>query len=127
MPPVELMGRHQKAIYWPATATRNRYGQQIVSVTLRKELQVRWDDMTLKENLSPDSTKKTRTATVIVDRELAMRSLMWLGSEDDLPAGGIPTSDLLEITEDLSDQDIKGRVTKWAYGLSRYTDTLPVS
>lgn len=127
MPSMEQMDRNQKAIYWPATSTNN-HGQQIISTaaTARKELDVRWVPVK-REVKAPNSRTQAIDVEIVADRALAMGSILWLGSVDDLPSDGIPTSGLFEIVLDGTTVDLKARHTRYEYSLSRFQGVLPTS
>lgn len=127
MPAFETMDLTEKALLWETTGGLDQYGQYAYEF-LDSPVQrcVRWVE---KRSLASDANGNPLSldATVIMDREVAVGSLMWRGSLTDLPGTGTaaPETDLMIVVLRSRTKDIKGRYTRWSYGLTRFKDTLP--
>lgn len=126
MPAFETMDRYQVAVLWPKTGT-NRNGQPIVSPT-PVQIRVRWDDQQA-ERLDPQGNTIRIDATVVVDREIEVGSIMYKGSISDFAGTGSdeePAGLMLVKSYDET-PDIKKRFKRRVVTLMRYTDSLPTS
>lgn len=127
MPPFETMDRTERALLWETTGGIDQYGQYAYDfLAYPVEICVRWNDDRM---LSSDAQGNPLTldAEVIYDREVKVGSLMWKGRLSDLPGTGTaaPEADLMVVETRKRVKDIKGRFTRWSYGLLRFKDTLP--
>ncbi len=127
MPPIELQARFEDAVLWPVVSgdvKQDNYGE--VKVTTPVELKVQWVGVT-GEMTDPMGNKVSTDAQVVVDREVKIGSLMWLGAyEDWLGTGsGDVDADLHKVVAFNFQKDIKGRVSRRTVGLQRYKDSLP--
>ena len=80
MPPPEISGLHQKAMLWAVTGV-DAYGQPTHETT-PEEISVRWNIRRNHESTAFGGSIKL-DATVYVDREIAVDSLMWLGDQEE--------------------------------------------
>ena len=110
--------RTQKATYW-AKAGDNDYGEPTVSAGI--EISVRWEQ-SKEDGLGNQSNSIPYDASVVVDRVIAVGSIMWLGKLLDLPT---TTTDLFQVADYDEIPDIKGRKYRRVLKLLRYGDTLP--
>ena len=124
MPHMELSYRRQKAVLWEATGVDD-YNEPIVSAP--EELDCRWVNKR-REMVGNDGTPIAVDATVVVDREIPINSLMWEGSLDDLPAGTsftVADGQIMKVLLCNRTPDIKARVNRYTAGLMRFRDVLP--
>lgn len=126
MPPPERAGLHQKAMLWEASGY-DRDGQPTVSDTA-VEVRVRWEEGNA-DRLDRAGQQIVVDVTVAVWRDIPLGSIMWEGSEEDLDdepgTSGFPASDLFEVVTKDRQTDVKGRITRYEYGLKRYRDSMP--
>jgi hypothetical protein len=118
MPPIEQQGRHQKAVLWAAAGV-DSYGQ--VQVDAAAELTVRWEE-TLTETQDAKGQPVLSDVTVIVDQEVAIDSIFWLGALDDLPDAPM---NLKQVVSRSAVPDLKGRQTFRTLHLAKYSNALP--
>lgn len=118
MPPIETAGRHQKAVLWRADGF-DAYGN--VLLLDAHEIDVRWEEGR-KEAVSPDGSPVAIDAYVVVDREVPIGSVLWLGALADLPS---PPTNLKRVEFYLDVPDIKGRISHKTLALMKYSDDLP--
>lgn len=118
MPSLEVSSRHQKAVLW-AASSHDDYGNPLVDAAA--EITVRWVEKRT-EGVGPNGEAIAIDATVVVDQEIAVGSIMWLGAKDDLP--DTPTN-LKQVVAYNQTPDIKGREFYRTVSLIRYSDTLP--
>lgn len=133
MPPLEMGDRRQWALLW----TFAGWGDdgEAKRSALYIQLQVRWENRK-SQSRDPKGNVISLDASVHADRAIAIGGVMWEGTVDQLVASIagtgtgsdlVPTSDLFEVVSDNSMKDIKGRVSKYVYGLRRLKDSLPAS
>jgi hypothetical protein len=121
MPAIESGARYQDAVYWKASGI-DRYGRETVDepipIKLRFELtKTRAPDM--RGNLTGYD------AQAVVDREMPIGSLLWLGDIDSLPGTAlVPETDVMVVASMVSIPDIKGRRFHLTAMLNRRGDTL---
>ena len=83
----------QKAVYWPpgSEETGGRdfddYGQPLYADAV--EIDCRWDDVT-EEIILADGTRDLSQAIIIVDREVNVRGVLWLGELVDVEDEDVP-------------------------------------
>ena len=80
MPPIETEGLHDKAMLWRVTGV-NAYGQP-THEPVPEEIRVRWITRKSHESTPFGSTVKL-DATVYVDQEIPIDSLMWQGCQEE--------------------------------------------
>jgi hypothetical protein len=131
MPDISVAMLEQNAVVWPI-AGYDDYGSIVVSNPI--QIPCRWDDV-LRQVLSPQGETVTTDATVIVDREIPVGSLMWQGRLKDWSdaLGNNPlrvsivdmVKSLREVKSYNASPDIKGRFYTRTVGLIRYKGKLP--
>ena len=75
MPPLETCRLHQKAVLW-AFAGYDNYGDVTVSAAV--EVDVRWETVN-RESLDAQGNSISIDSVVVVDRVVAVGSIVWLG------------------------------------------------
>lgn len=123
MPAPELANRKQKAVLWPAieVGVRNDdYGDHKVSSD-KVQINVRWEEKR-REAVGALGNSIAIDATVVVDREIAVGSIMWLGKKDDLAT---PPVNLKEVADYQEIPDVKNRKRRRVVLLVRYSNELP--
>jgi hypothetical protein len=105
-------------VLWAAAGADN-YGVQQVSAAV--ELSVRWDQ-TATHAVNAQGATEGYDATVIVDREIAVGSIMALGTIESI--GDTPT-DLKVVKRLQKTPDLKGRKFHYVASLQNYNDSLP--
>ena len=118
MPQVELQSRYQKCVLW-AKAGVDPLGRYTVLAPV--ELTVRWEEKR-RQATDPKGNTIGIDATVILDQEIAVGSVMRLGRLADLPA--VPDN-LKQVAMFNDITDIKGRSAFRTVGLIRYDESLP--
>ena len=84
---------NQKAVYWPPGSEEtggtdfDNYGRPLYSDAV--EIDCRWDDVT-EEIILADGTRDLSQAVVIVDREVSVRGVLWLGELVDVEDEDVP-------------------------------------
>ncbi len=122
MPPLETHGRFQKATLWPVSGV-SREGE--VTFGSPREVNVRW---VWKESQGVDAngTAIGLSATVILDEEVPIESLMWEGKLADwADASTQDNNGLMQVKTTGKTPDVKGRFTRYEVGLARYRDRVP--
>lgn len=120
MPNLESDFLEQKALLWAASATEvNDKGQRKISAAV--EMDVRWENMQIE---GPDGQGNivSITAKVVVDRDIAIGSIMWLGTLETVAS---PPVDLKKVVNFSSIPDIKRRNFRRVVSLTRFSNTLP--
>lgn len=120
MPAMEVDCLNQKAVLWASNGFDN-YGNPKVDAAV--EIKVRWEKGR-KENLDPLTANVGIDSTVVVDRVIPLRSIMWLGALADLPS---PTVDLRQVIDSGEIPDVKNRYARRVVMLTNWSDTLPDS
>ena len=132
MPSPAYAGLHQRVCVWDATGGTDEYSEPTRSHSAR-EILVRWNN-TRRKMTDPKGNVITVDAQAAVAEEIAVESLMWQGTLDELEAGqgtGTGTDLLLSETPVMrvaavSDaKDIKGRTTGRNLGLVFRGQSLP--
>lgn len=118
--PLETSELNQKALLWVANGT-NDQGEP--KVDAKVEINVRWEEGRA-QGVDDSGTPIAIDATVVVDRVIVVKSIMWLGSEEDLTTNP-PTSDLMQVLGNGKVPDIKGRNFRRTVTLKKFSDTLP--
>ena len=123
MPPIETFHRHQKAVLWPFGGY-DSYGQPLAAgSTTPVQLDVRWETGK-REALDPDGNTIGVDATVVVDRQIAVGSEMWLGKISQLVDSKPPSSRMRVVTYS-EIPDLKNRHVRREVGLMRIHETPP--
>jgi hypothetical protein len=122
MPPIETMEMHQRAVLWEMSGY-DTYGQPTVSST-PIEISVRWE-WKHEEEKTTDKYEVLLDAIVVVDREIAEGSNMWLGTLSDWYGTGSAgdDSEVLQVKFYNEVPDLKDRYIRRTVGLSFFRDT----
>ena len=118
MPSLEVTGLNDYAVLWAASAT-DQYGRFKVASSV--EIRVRWDGSQV-ESTDPQNTVQAHSSEVLVDRVIAIDSIMWHGRLRDLPDS--PTG-LFKVVGYEAVPDIRNKFTQRTVTLMRYNDALP--
>lgn len=118
MPAIETANRKQKAVLWAASG-HDDYGEPKVNSAV--ELSVRWTEGR-EETTDAQGEVVSYDATVRVDREIAVGSVLWKGKLADVPS---PTSDLFRVVARKTVPDLKGRDFERIVFLKRLSESLP--
>jgi hypothetical protein len=118
MPTVERVGLTQRAVMWAPSGVDN-YGNTRVSSPV--EILCGWPQVKTKPG-NAQSDAVSRTEQLAVDRDIAIGSILWLGSLADLP--DTPES-LREVVSVTKTPDIKGRQFRYTVGLAAFSNSLP--
>lgn len=118
---VERVTIPQKAMLWEFVSFDN-YGQ--VQVSAAVEIDVEWPQGFSESNSNQDS-KESSNDTVVVNQSVALQSLLWFGSENDLPTGTADPSPLYTVVSRNVAPDIKARDYRYQLSVTRYSNTLP--
>lgn len=110
---------YQKALLWAANGV-NDYGQY--KVDAKVEIDVRWQEER-RQGINAQGDPIAIEATVVVDREIAVGSVMWQGSEEDLVTN--PPTGLKQVLSYRKIPDIKSRSFRRVVILGKLSDTLP--
>lgn len=112
--------RHEKAVLW-RFAGMDRESKPLVYDPV--EIDVRWEE-TREDVLNPLSGQMvTKSANVVVDQEIALGSIMWLGELADVPA----TGDFRQVIEYKQTPNYDNTLVRRTVGLMRFRNTLPAS
>jgi hypothetical protein len=122
MPPIETMEMHQRAVLWEMSGY-DTYGQPTVPST-PVEISVRWE-WKHEEEKTTDKYEVLLDAIVVVDREIAEGSNMWLGTVSDWYGTGSAgdDSEVLQVKFYNEVPDLKDRYIRRTVGLSFFRDT----
>lgn len=125
MPDQTICDLFQRAVLWPALGT-DKYGG--VTVDIAEEVDVRWK-WGFTNMTDPKRGTITVDATIRVDRDVAIDSLIWLGSLDDLSGAAGPMlqtpSGLCQVKAIKVCPDIDNRSVGRTLGVIRYKGPLP--
>lgn len=122
MPAPEHDNRRQKAVLWTRKGV-NRQGQ--VTLNDPVEIMVRWK-WVKREMVDRQGNTIAIDAEVVTVQDVAVGSVMWLGSLDDLPGTALlPEVDAMAVVSAPTTPDIKGRFKARTLMLMRIKDTLP--
>lgn len=117
MPAIETAFRKQQAVLW-ARVGEDPYGEPKVAPPV--ELKVRWT-WVQRQSLDPGGKTVVTDATVVLDRDVPMNSIMWEGRLEDW-ADGV---ELYEVVSWRKTPGLKrGRFRRLA-GLARFRSKLP--
>lgn len=112
--------RHQSAVLWRYGGT-NDEGQVVVYDPI--QLTVRWDE-TRQDVLNPLSGQMvTKVANVVVDQEIALGSILWLGLLADIGSA----SDFRQVIEYRETPNWNKTLIRRVVGLMRFGNSLPQS
>lgn len=120
MPRLQARRRHQKALLWAASATDvSDAGARKVSAAI--EIDVRWEDVQTEITDSQGNVISV-VAKVIVDQDVTIGSIMWLGTHETVAD---PPVDLKKVVAFSNIPDVKGRSFRKKVMLARFSNTLP--
>lgn len=131
MPPLERMDLTEYAVMWEAS----RYGRDGFQVVLSPvQLRVRWEETNF-DRMDANGHMITIDVVIASTQNIPIGSLMWEGkladlsgmdTDEEVGTGSlIPDQDLYEVVFRVRAKDLKGRITRYEFGLKRYKDTLP--
>jgi len=115
-------GLCQKAVLWAAATTAPKHdekGRPIVAAAV--EVNCRWVEVQ-REGSDAQGNTVAITAEVVVDRDVPLDSIMWLGEKEDLAT---PPVDLMKVVDRVHTPCVRNRATRRELSLARYSDTLP--
>ena len=118
MPHQETTSRHQKAVLWAANGTDDNGD---VEVDAAVEIDVRWEEKRT-ETLDPAGNTIAADATVVVNQDIAVGSIMWPGELEDVAD---PPVDLWQVIDFNKIPDVKGRAQRRTVMLMRHSNELP--
>ncbi len=135
MPPLEHMDLTTKALYW-AKVSVSRHGQAKVDPDSRVEIKTRWVHKR-RDVLRPDGSTMRIDVTIATNVDIPLGSIVWEGSLLDLDGNTtgtgtgtsteVPHTDLMQVVSASRATDLKGRVTRYEYGLMRYGNNIPLT
>lgn len=112
MPPIERHDLRQTAVLWEWNS-EDVHGEPLVELPI--EVKVRWVWQT-RQVQAANGNNITTSATVIVNRDIPINSLMWLGTKQ---AYDETTEDtVMQVVSQGSTTDLKARHTRYEYGLA---------
>lgn len=120
MPSLESIGRTKKAIWWEAVG-KDAFGELTVSAAV--ELSVRWV-RSYRQVTDAKGNTIGIAATVVANRALGIDSLLFLGTIATYDST-VEDEVMQVVTESITD-DIRGRETRYEYGLNYFRGKLPV-
>jgi hypothetical protein len=119
MPAPERDHRHQKTVLW-SFVTTDKNGQPLVAPP-RQLNETGW--MTgIRESIDQSANPIAISATVDVNEEIPIFSIMRLGALTDVPS---PPNNLHQVVDIKITPDVKGREIKYTVMLSRWQKPLP--
>jgi hypothetical protein len=123
MPPIETMDRHQTATLWEK-AGDNVHGEPLVEAP--EEISVRWEDRAGQAR-DPENNLIALDARVVLDREVAVGSILWPGELAGWTGTGTgdPEAELYQVVTLRTTPDLKARHTRRVAGLQRFRGRLP--
>lgn len=121
MPAFETMDRKQKAVLWAWTGV-DEYGEPTVDRDAPIEIDVRWTEGRT-EDKDADGNTIAYDAQAVVDRDIRVGSIMWLGKLADFADTGDEA--LMRVAAQPKATDLKNRVTRRTVKLQRYQGTRP--
>lgn len=133
MPAIEVRDLNDKALLWEHTGGFDGNSDPVVASTF-VEIAVRWNDKQA-DMLDPAGNKVRVDAMVIAAQDIPVFSVLWPGSQEDLEdelygTGSIfddtlvPSEGLVRVVADNTTRDLKGRNTRYEFGVKRYSGTL---
>ena len=116
--PIETENMTQKVVLLTKSGA-DMYGRATTAAAV--EIFCRWEEVEETINESPDKVVST-TANIVVDRDIAKGSILWLGAIIDFVT---PYTDLHEVYLTSKIPDLKGRNFRRVVKTIRFTDKLP--
>lgn len=128
MPSIETEDLWQTALLWESIDV-NDDGEPIVNGT-PIEIPVRWLHRRTK-GTDPDGNLVALDAVAIVDRDIPIYSIMWLGAYSEFVGTGSGSAgmftELMQVRTFDDAPDLKNRFIRRSVGLIRFKDQLPLS
>jgi len=122
MPDIESAWRYQKAVLYMANGYDN-YGNPKVDAGI--DINVRWEDVT-SETVDAKGNTVSIDAVVVVDREIAIGSILWKGRLEDIPGTtGVPDGDLRQVIKYSEIPDTKAQYFRRLVYCMRFKESLP--
>jgi len=121
--PMETSDLHQLAVYWTANGYDD-YGEPKIDAAV--EISTRWEIGNF-EALDPQGNTISVDALVVVDREIPIGSILWLGDLADLPADPANYVDLRQVVSTSYVPDVKNRATRRTVGVIRHNNEIPTT
>ncbi len=120
MPSLEVSSLHQKAVLWTAAGLDD---ERVVTINAAIEISVRVERKR-KESSNAQANPIATVLMVWVDREIAIGSIMWIGT---LEAWNTlsPKANLKQVIAYEEIPDIKGRESERIVTLQKFGDSLP--
>lgn len=119
MPLMENQLRSQDTVYW-AYSGIDRNGEPTVAAAV--DIVTRWEQV-LDEQIGEDGTPIATNATAIVNQDIAIGSILRLGTVATLPSP--VTGGLMEVVNFEKIPDVKGRNYQRTVTLRKWRNTLP--
>lgn len=120
MPTLETSSLHQKAVLWTASGLDD---ESVVTLNAKIEIDIRTEKRR-KESTDAQANPIATVLTVWVDREIAIGSILWIGTLEAWNALS-PKSNLKQVIMYEEIPDIKGREIERIVTLQKFGDTLP--
>jgi len=122
MPPLETMSRFDDAVLWVKIGN-DRQGEPIVAEPVCLKVTA---NFTSRNSMQADGNVKSSDAQVVVNREIAVDSILWFGRYCDLPSS---TEDAVYYTvvDNAKTPDLKHRAVNTMYKVTvkRFRGRLP--
>jgi hypothetical protein len=127
MPAFETIDRNDDAVIWAALATGNpsdfdESGERKVSAGAA--IKVRWSFVN-REAVDPKGNTIAIDVDLIVNQDVTIGSVFWLGLLSALPSPVTDVTNLYQCVTFEKLDDLRGRVSKRSCGLVRYSNDLP--
>lgn len=125
MPPIETAWRKQVLTVWMSTGvgSNDDYGNPTIEDPV--QLEVRWQYVD-RDTIDNKGDPVKIVAEAVVDRDVPMYSIIWLG---ELSAwygtGSGNAAELLQVMETRKAMDIKGRHTRRVLAMRHYGSSIP--
>lgn len=123
MPPFETMDRYQSAVYWAASSA-GPTGEPTLADPVELEVRWRWGS---QQATAADGTPTRIDASVVLDQQVSLGSLMVQGSLADFlgTGSGVLPVEYMEVVTYKEVPDIKGVNTRYRCGLRYYRGSRP--
>ncbi len=118
---LENSSRHQKAVLWAASAANGVHDYGVPKVSAKVQILVRWEERR-QEAVDPDGNTIAVDIVAVVDQDIVIGSILWLGDIDDVAT---PPVDLKQVVTFSKPPDIKSRNFRRVVGLIRHSNKLP--
>lgn len=120
---LETKDLNQKAVLWTVGGV-DSYSRPKLNTAI--EIPVRWVDKKT-ERLDEKGNVVGADSVVIVDRQIAIGSIIWKGELVDLPSPTSSITNLYEVMDTRESPDIKGRYFRRTIIITKYGSSLPES